>query len=224
MVYDADESDVRGLRCRFRRARSRSRTLRVVLHARRRAVRRLGVLGSQRLSGVHRGGHPRRAACSRAPRSGRPQSSSRSGGTSGSSSTPATTSPVTRSTTSAKALEVNSDLIAFAQMTFAYSTETVNGVPGKRVPGPRWCYRHRRVPRARSRTRLHSANCMTARAGRVRPALALHLLRMVGISRMFRDHRPLPRLRARRRPDRRRPEAASSAGRPASRADRRAPA
>ena len=33
------------------------------------------------------------------------------------------------------ALEVNSDLIAFAQLTFAYSTETVNGVPGKRVPG-----------------------------------------------------------------------------------------
>jgi Zn-dependent M28 family amino/carboxypeptidase len=34
------------------------------------------------------------------------------------------------------ALDVNSDLIAFAQLTFAYSTETVNGVPGKRVPGP----------------------------------------------------------------------------------------
>jgi Zn-dependent M28 family amino/carboxypeptidase len=35
------------------------------------------------------------------------------------------------------ALEVNSDLIAFAQLTFAYSTEAVNGVPGKRVPGPK---------------------------------------------------------------------------------------
>jgi hypothetical protein len=34
------------------------------------------------------------------------------------------------------ALEVNSDLVAFAMLTFAYSTETVNGVPGKRVPGP----------------------------------------------------------------------------------------
>jgi Zn-dependent M28 family amino/carboxypeptidase len=33
------------------------------------------------------------------------------------------------------AFEVNSDLIAFAQLTFAYSTETVNGVRGKRVPG-----------------------------------------------------------------------------------------
>jgi Zn-dependent M28 family amino/carboxypeptidase len=34
------------------------------------------------------------------------------------------------------ALEVNSDLIAFAMLTYAYSTETVNGVPGQRVPGP----------------------------------------------------------------------------------------
>ena len=34
------------------------------------------------------------------------------------------------------ALEVNSDLIAFAMLTYAYSTETVNGMPGKRVPGP----------------------------------------------------------------------------------------
>ncbi|HET6394940.1 MAG TPA: aminopeptidase, partial [Blastococcus sp.] len=35
----------------------------------------------------------------------------------------------------AHALEVNSDLIAFAMQTFAYSTESVNGVPGKKVPG-----------------------------------------------------------------------------------------
>jgi hypothetical protein len=34
------------------------------------------------------------------------------------------------------ALDVNSDLIAFAMLTFAYSTESVNDVPGKRVPGP----------------------------------------------------------------------------------------
>ncbi|WP_206340113.1 M20/M25/M40 family metallo-hydrolase [Blastococcus litoris] len=34
-----------------------------------------------------------------------------------------------------EALEVNSDLIAFAMLTFAYSTESVNGVPGKKVPG-----------------------------------------------------------------------------------------
>ena len=33
------------------------------------------------------------------------------------------------------ALDVNSDLIAFAMLTFAYSTETVNGVPGEDIPG-----------------------------------------------------------------------------------------
>ena len=32
------------------------------------------------------------------------------------------------------ALDVNSDLVAFAALTFAYSTESVNGVPGKKVP------------------------------------------------------------------------------------------
>lgn len=34
-----------------------------------------------------------------------------------------------------KALDVNSDAIAFAVMTYAYSTESVNGVEGKKVPG-----------------------------------------------------------------------------------------
>jgi len=33
------------------------------------------------------------------------------------------------------ALDVNSDAVAFAALTFAYSTETVNGVEGKKVPG-----------------------------------------------------------------------------------------
>ena len=33
------------------------------------------------------------------------------------------------------ALDVNSDLIAFATLTFAFSTEAVNGVPGRAVPG-----------------------------------------------------------------------------------------
>jgi Zn-dependent M28 family amino/carboxypeptidase len=35
------------------------------------------------------------------------------------------------------ALDVNSDLIAYAMLTFAYSTESVNGVDGKKVPGPK---------------------------------------------------------------------------------------
>ncbi|HLK95004.1 MAG TPA: M28 family peptidase [Nocardioidaceae bacterium] len=34
-----------------------------------------------------------------------------------------------------RALRINSDLIAFAMLTFAYSTESVNGVPGRDVPG-----------------------------------------------------------------------------------------
>jgi Zn-dependent M28 family amino/carboxypeptidase len=34
-----------------------------------------------------------------------------------------------------RALEVNSDLIAFAQLRFAFSTQSVNGVPGRDVPG-----------------------------------------------------------------------------------------
>ena len=33
------------------------------------------------------------------------------------------------------ALAVNSDAVAFSVLTYAYSTETVNGVPGKKMPG-----------------------------------------------------------------------------------------
>ena len=33
------------------------------------------------------------------------------------------------------ALTINSDLVAFAQLTFAFSTQSVNGVAGKPVPG-----------------------------------------------------------------------------------------
>ena len=35
------------------------------------------------------------------------------------------------------ALEINADAVAFAVLTFAYSTESVNGVPGSSVPGTR---------------------------------------------------------------------------------------
>lgn len=34
-----------------------------------------------------------------------------------------------------RGLDVNSDVIAYAQLTFAFSTEAVNGVEGKKVPG-----------------------------------------------------------------------------------------
>ena len=52
------------------------------------------------------------------------------------------------------ALEVNSDLIAFAMLTFAYSTESVNAVPGKKVPGPpASSCRHRQARKAPSSRR-----------------------------------------------------------------------
>ena len=51
-------------------------------------------------------------------------------------STSATTRPATPSTTSnTDAVDVNVDAIAFAVLTYAYSTEAVNGVPGIPVPG-----------------------------------------------------------------------------------------
>ena len=34
-----------------------------------------------------------------------------------------------------QALDINSDLIAYAQLTFAFSTQSVNGVAGAQVPG-----------------------------------------------------------------------------------------
>ncbi|HEX6024296.1 MAG TPA: M28 family metallopeptidase [Solirubrobacter sp.] len=37
--------------------------------------------------------------------------------------------------TNLHALAINADAVAFAVLTYAYSTETVNGVPGKKVPG-----------------------------------------------------------------------------------------
>ena len=33
-----------------------------------------------------------------------------------------------------EALAVNTDAVAFAVLTYAYSTESVNGVPGRRIP------------------------------------------------------------------------------------------
>ena len=33
------------------------------------------------------------------------------------------------------ALEVNADAVAFSIFTYAFSTESVNGVPGKEIPG-----------------------------------------------------------------------------------------
>ena len=57
------------------------------------------------------------------------------------------------------ALDVNADSIAFAALTYAYSTEAVNGVPGKKVPGsgPHSTSRLRPAPRARVPCNLRTA-------------------------------------------------------------------
>ena len=76
-------------------------SVRVVLHAGRRALRRHRLRRAQRLSGVHRWPGSPQAACSREPRCRRPRRRRPSGAVPpGSSSTPATTWRATPSTTS----------------------------------------------------------------------------------------------------------------------------
>ena len=55
---------------------------------------------------------------------------------------------------SKEALGVNSDAIAFAMLTLAYSTEDVNGVKGKQVPGSRVARTAHRARRSRGNRRL----------------------------------------------------------------------
>ncbi len=110
--------------------------LRVVLHARRRAVRRRPVQRAQRLPGVHPEQHPRWRPVHR--RRGRQDrgAAGHLGRHGGEQFDPCYHLACdTFTNNSDKALDVNSDSIAFAVLTYAYSTETVNGVPGKRVPG-----------------------------------------------------------------------------------------
>ena len=112
-------------------------SLRVVLHEEARAVRRRRVRRTQRLPGVHPQRHPRRRPLHRCGGS----QDRRAGGHLGRNRRGAVRPvlprrPATRSpTTTNHALRVNADLIGFAMLTYAYSTETVNGVPGKKVPG-----------------------------------------------------------------------------------------
>ena len=167
--------------------------LRVVLHVGRRArtttpSSRVGATTRRSSTGRHPVGRPLhgRRGGSRRP------SRRRSGAARPArSSTRATTSPVTRSATSTPhALEVNSDLIAFAQLTFAYSTRVGQrrsrqagarlAVDASDPAGPEGTFARRYVGRQRNGR------------GPGRPGPSPSSLRMVGISRMFRDHRPLP--------------------------------
>jgi Zn-dependent M28 family amino/carboxypeptidase len=79
----------------------------------------------------------RRGSVHRAPRSSRPRSRQAIwGGTAGEQFDPCYHEACdTIANVNRHALDVNSDLIAYAMLTFAYSTESVNGVAGKKVPG-----------------------------------------------------------------------------------------
>ena len=92
---------------------------------------------AQRLPGVHRERHPLRGLFTGAEEVKTEEQEAIWGGTAGEQFDPCYHLACdTFENIDLHALDVNSDLIAFAMLTFAYSTESVNGVPGKRVPGP----------------------------------------------------------------------------------------
>jgi hypothetical protein len=70
------------------------------------------------------------------------------------------------------ALDVNSDAIGFAVLTYAYSTESVNGVPGRKVPG-KFGFRLRPALRAPSSRRPTPEAEGAAQGGRPLPLSAL---------------------------------------------------
>ena len=101
-----------------------------------RAVRRRPVLRTERLSGVHPERHPVRWPLHRRGESKTAEQQSIWGGTTGAQFDPCYHAACDSFLNfNPHALEVNSDLIAVAALTFAYSTESVNGVKGKAVPG-----------------------------------------------------------------------------------------
>ena len=134
--------DVPGARCAHPgRARSRSRTSTsrtTPRSASRTTTRRSTAAATTRPSSRPAS---RRVACSPAPRRSRPTSRQAIwGGTAGEPFDPCYHQACdTVDNVDLHALEVNSDLIAFAMLTFAYSTESVNGVPGQVGPGPVRC-------------------------------------------------------------------------------------
>ena len=124
MVYDADQSTFEAP-VPFRPARRRSRICTSSTTRRRRAVRRHRLLRAQRLPGLHRGrASPSGGLCSPAPRRSKTaEQQAIWGGTTGAQFDPCYHLACdTFDNINVHALEVNSDLIAFAQLTFAYST------------------------------------------------------------------------------------------------------
>ena len=124
MVYDADESSSTFLRLRSGRARRRSRTS--TSRTTPRSASRTTTPSSPAGATTRRSSSTasRQAACSPAPRSPRPPLQAAIwGGTVGAQLDPCYHAACdTFANFSAHALEVNSDLIAFAQLTFAFST------------------------------------------------------------------------------------------------------
>ena len=91
----------------------------------------------QRLPGVHPQRHPgRRAVHRRRGRRRRRRRQAIWGGTAGAQFDPCYHLACdTFANNNDHALDVNADAIAFAVLTYAYSTQSVNGVKGKQVPG-----------------------------------------------------------------------------------------
>ena len=128
--------DVRGTGRPSRRVRSPSRTSTSRTTRARRALRRHRVLRPERLRGLHPRRHPVERPVHRAEEIKTEEQEAIWGGTAGEQFDPCYHLACdTFENVDLHALEVNSDLIAFAMLTFAYSTESVNGVPGKEVPG-----------------------------------------------------------------------------------------
>ena len=137
MVYDADQSTFPAAGVPSRTARRRSRTC--TSRTTRWSVSRTTTPSSRAGATTRRSSTPasRRAGCSPVPRCPRPRRRQAIwGGTAGDSFDPCYHQACdTIDNIDLDALDVNSDVIAFAMLTFAYSTESVNGVPGKKVPG-----------------------------------------------------------------------------------------
>ena len=135
MVYDSDESGF-GLRSPSRRARPQSRISSSPSTRSGRAVRRPRVQRSQRLPGVHLNGIAAGGLFTGAEVLKTAAQQAIWGGTAGAQYDPCYHAACdTFANNNNHALAVNADAVAFAMLTYAYSTQSVNGVPGKRVPG-----------------------------------------------------------------------------------------
>ena len=132
-IYDGDDSDGVGAGAGPAGSAADREGVRALLHAARRAVQGHRLLAAARTTARSSPSASRPAACSPAPRASRPPRRRRSGAARrASSTTRATTWPATPTpTTTTRALDVNSDAVAYATLQYAMNTEDVNGQRGK---------------------------------------------------------------------------------------------